>query len=233
MRTFAFLSKLIAMKRRLPVLACSLSLAACASVPIDIHHHDLANVRAKIAAAKAADAERCAPEAQAQAVALLYWAAHELEEDIHVYEAGDLIANAKARAGKALKLAKENCMPKPVLVDKPEKEIIISLDNSYFDTNKSELTTASIGILDRAVSILKKYSEARIEIAGHADSRNTDAYNMALSKRRAASVHQYLLAHGIEAKRMMQKGYGESQPVASNDSEEGMAKNRRVELRIR
>jgi outer membrane protein OmpA-like peptidoglycan-associated protein len=69
-----------------------------------------------------------------------------------------------------------------------------------------------------------------IEVAGHTDSRGSDAYNIKLSQRRAEAVRDYLISKGIAADRLSAKGYGESQPVADNATDEGRFKNRRVEL---
>ena len=69
-----------------------------------------------------------------------------------------------------------------------------------------------------------------VEVAGHTDSIGTEEYNEGLSQRRAQSVLDYLVEQGINASRMTAKGYGESQPIASNDTSEGRAKNRRTEL---
>jgi len=67
-------------------------------------------------------------------------------------------------------------------------------------------------------------------VAGHTDSVGTDSYNQGLSERRANAVKDYLTAQGIKASRLTARGYGESRPVASNDTDEGRAENRRVEL---
>jgi OOP family OmpA-OmpF porin len=69
-----------------------------------------------------------------------------------------------------------------------------------------------------------------VEIAGYADSSGSEAFNMQLTQRRAESVRRYLIAGGIESYRLVAKGYGEADPIASNDTPEGRAKNRRVEL---
>lgn len=103
----------------------------------------------------------------------------------------------------------------------------------HFATRSATLNRTAKVTLGKAAGTLKKDVALQVEIAGHADSRNTDDFNMALSRKRAASVERYLAKHGISADRLAIKAYGESQPVASNDSKAGMAKNRRVELRAR
>lgn len=100
-----------------------------------------------------------------------------------------------------------------------------------FEFDSAELTAASESILDGVVQILKRHSDLEVEIAGHTDSRGSESYNARLSKSRAKAVMEYLVAHGANAGMLTAKGYGESEPVADNASDEGRAKNRRVELR--
>jgi outer membrane protein OmpA-like peptidoglycan-associated protein len=69
-----------------------------------------------------------------------------------------------------------------------------------------------------------------VEVGGHTDSVGSEAYNQGLSERRADAVRDYLMSKGVKASRLTARGYGESRPVASNDTEEGRAENRRVEL---
>lgn len=102
--------------------------------------------------------------------------------------------------------------------------------NFEFDSDK--LTANSTGILDNVVGGLKGQTGLQIEVAGHTDAKGSDAYNLALSKRRAASVKNYLISRGIAAGQLDSRGYGEKQPVATNETDEGRAQNRRVELRI-
>jgi outer membrane protein OmpA-like peptidoglycan-associated protein len=79
---------------------------------------------------------------------------------------------------------------------------------------------------------LRKYPELIIEVAGHTDSVGGADANYSLSERRAKTVRDYLVRFGVEPARLSVRGYGETQPVAGNDSEAGRAENRRVELRI-
>jgi OOP family OmpA-OmpF porin len=106
----------------------------------------------------------------------------------------------------------------------------IRLKNVYFDTESAVLSARAQGKLDATAEMLARHPELKVEIAGHADSRGPEDYNQALSERRADTVRRYLETKGIDAARMTARGYGESQPVASNDTVLGQADNRRVEL---
>jgi len=109
---------------------------------------------------------------------------------------------------------------------------VIRLNNVFFVFAKTELLKESKTELDRVVAILGRYPGMEIEIAGHTDSVGDDASNLALSDGRAAAIRTYLVEHGIAAARLSSRGYGESRPVATNDTEEGRQFNRRVEFVI-
>ena len=96
--------------------------------------------------------------------------------------------------------------------------------------DSAEIKSEAYPMLDEAVLILKKNPEINVEIDGHTDNRGPAAYNMTLSERRAKAVMKYFVDKGVEAERLTTKGFGFTQPAASNDTEEGRAKNRRVEL---
>ena len=102
----------------------------------------------------------------------------------------------------------------------------------YFDTNKSSVKGTSAETLDKLAEILKEYPKTNILVEGHTDSAGTDEYNWDLSRRRAESVTNYLVNKGIDKSRFTTKWYGETQPKASNETAEGKAQNRRVELAI-
>jgi OOP family OmpA-OmpF porin len=104
------------------------------------------------------------------------------------------------------------------------------LEGVNFKTDSAELTDTSSSILDEAVRVLKKYGDMNAAIAGHTDSTGATDHNQGLSERRATTVNDYLVAHGIDASRLSTKGYGESMPVADNNTNAGRAANRRVEL---
>ncbi len=108
----------------------------------------------------------------------------------------------------------------------------ISLNNVFFDFDKSNLRSESFPELDRLVSLMKKYDGMRVEVGGHTDSVGDDNYNLALSRRRAASVVTYMTKKGIPASRIKSVGYGENKPATSNDTDEERQKNRRVEFKV-
>ncbi|GAV19681.1 OmpA-OmpF porin, OOP family [Mariprofundus micogutta] len=219
------------MIKRLILITSTLSLAACAGHSMDTERSELAEARDAIAASKAAGAERCAPKLQAEAVAAFYWAAHEYtEHDIHPDENAELTERAVAKAKAAKAAAGKNCAPPPK--PKPKPVEIIKLDGINFPHDSAELTPASIAILDNAVATLKRRAKINVEVAAHTDSSGKDSYNQALSERRAASVMNYLASKGIAANRLTSKGYGETQPITSNETSDGRAQNRRVELRV-
>ncbi len=123
-------------------------------------------------------------------------------------------------------IAKAPAPPPP-----PAKKKIV-LRNVNFDFDKDNIRADARPILDEAVRILKNETTEAVICEGHTDSKGTDAYNMGLSRRRAGSVKQYLVRNGVAASRIRTEGFGESRPVATNDTEDGRAQNRRVELHL-
>jgi len=115
-------------------------------------------------------------------------------------------------------------------LDGCEVEAVIELEGVHFDFDKATIRPEGKAVLDEAAALLKTHDRVVVEVAGHTDSVGSDAYNQGLSERRANAVKDYLTSQGVTATRLSAKGYGESQPVASNDTKEGRAENRRVEL---
>jgi len=108
----------------------------------------------------------------------------------------------------------------------------VRLENIFFDFDKTTLKSESYEELDKVVDLLNQNPSVEIEIAGHTDSKGSDEYNLNLSQGRAQSVVDYIISRGIEDIRLVAKGYGETLPVASNDTDEGRAENRRVEFTV-
>jgi len=129
---------------------------------------------------------------------------------------------------KGVKVDNFGC-PISEYIPEPEKPVVLT--GVHFEFNKSILTPDSKTILDKVAASLKERPDVKVEIAGHTDSKGSDAYNLKLSDRRAAAVREYLISKGVMAENLTSKGYGESQPIADNKTDEGRAKNRRVELR--
>jgi outer membrane protein OmpA-like peptidoglycan-associated protein len=109
---------------------------------------------------------------------------------------------------------------------------VYTLKNVFFDTGKTTLKKESYAALDELVEAMKIKPRLVIEIAGHTDNVGSDESNMTLSAGRAEAVRDYLIGHGISGNRVTAKGYGETQPVADNDTESGRQENRRTEVRI-
>ena len=117
-------------------------------------------------------------------------------------------------------------------VEPPVSEVITLNGNVLFAYNQSELMPQARSELDSLMAKLQNADVASIKVIGHTDSQGSDAYNQKLSERRASSVAAYLLSQGLAPNKLTSEGRGESQPVADNDTEEGRAQNRRVELHI-
>ena len=117
-------------------------------------------------------------------------------------------------------------------LDGCEVEAVIELDGVHFDFDKATLKPEAKVVLNEAAALLSKHERVVVEIAGHTDSVGSEAYNQGLSERRANAVRDYLTGNGVKASRLSARGYGESRPVASNDTDEGRAENRRVEMII-
>ena len=109
---------------------------------------------------------------------------------------------------------------------------VIALRNIFFNTASYELLPTSNAELDKLTALLKSNPTLRIELGGHTDNVGADAANMTLSDQRAQAVRDFVITKGIEASRITAKGYGETKPVATNDTEEGRAQNRRTEVTV-
>ncbi len=108
----------------------------------------------------------------------------------------------------------------------------IILNDIFFEHNKHELLEESYPELKKLYNYLVKHEDYKIEISGHTDNTGEDDYNLALSNIRAGAVMAWLEEEGIDQRRMTAKGYGESMPIATNDTELGKQQNRRVEFKV-
>ena len=109
---------------------------------------------------------------------------------------------------------------------------VVRLNNVFFDFDKYNLRNESFVELDRVVQLLKENPGIEIEMSAHTDSKGADDYNYRLSDDRARSVREYIVSKGIDEKRIVSQGYGETKPVSTNETEEGRQLNRRVEFKI-
>jgi hypothetical protein len=122
--------------------------------------------------------------------------------------------------------------PTPAPPPPPPVSKHIVLRGVQFDFNKSDIRVDSRPVLDAGADVLKENRNVRISVEGHTDAIGSNEYNQKLSIRRAEAVFRYLVNHGVAPERMEVVGYGKTRPVASNDTEDGRAQNRRVELHI-
>jgi outer membrane protein OmpA-like peptidoglycan-associated protein len=108
----------------------------------------------------------------------------------------------------------------------------IALKNIFYESGSFKLKNESLYEITKLVQFLKENPAVRIEISGHTDNVGVDQTNLTLSTNRAKSVYDWLVKQGISADRLVYKGYGKSQPVDVNTTEEGRAKNRRTEVKV-
>lgn len=128
------------------------------------------------------------------------------------------------------KKSKDPVAPAPIVLKGTNAEGIWVVDEAYFDFDKSVVKPEAFDYLDQIADVLKTHPQINVKVQGHTDSIGSKAYNDALSIRRAQSVKKYLMIKGIQEARLSVEGFGFSKPVAPNDTAEGRALNRRVEL---
>ncbi|HEX5113412.1 MAG TPA: OmpA family protein [Saprospiraceae bacterium] len=118
-------------------------------------------------------------------------------------------------------------------VERVGEGILITFDSGFlFDIDSDALKPATKDNLQKLSGTLKKYDDTDVNVLGHTDNTGTDKYNLGLSRRRASSVKTYLIDQDVAGSRLSTQGYGESDPIASNETAEGRQLNRRVEIVI-
>jgi outer membrane protein OmpA-like peptidoglycan-associated protein len=120
-------------------------------------------------------------------------------------------------------------------VERIDDGIVVTFDENsgvYFDTNKSNINAKSQETLDKLSNVLVEYPNTDVLVVGHTDSTGSAEYNMSLSRDRANSVTNYFTSKGLSSGRFTTKWFGETKPAYTNDTAEGRAKNRRVQLAI-
>ncbi len=120
-------------------------------------------------------------------------------------------------------------------VKRVDNGIVVTFDETsgvYFDTNKYNINSASQATLNKLIGVFKEYPDTNILVVGHTDSQGSEDYNMTLSKNRAYAVTNYLSQNGISSGRLTTNWFGETQPLYDNNTAEGRAKNRRVNIAI-
>jgi outer membrane protein OmpA-like peptidoglycan-associated protein len=142
---------------------------------------------------------------------------------------GDGVGDNEDRCPKVMgTIANKGC---PEITKQDVKKITEIASKIFFETNSDKLKVASLAQLDELAIILKRYDAANLSIEGHTDSQGEDAFNLTLSQKRSASVKTYLMEKGIMESRLSSQGFGESKPIADNNTSDGRARNRRVELK--
>ncbi|MDM7480668.1 MAG: OmpA family protein [Halomonas sp.] len=128
---------------------------------------------------------------------------------------------------------RENLQGSRIEIDRRGDDIVLNMPSSVtFGFDSADLTSDARSALNEVANVLTQYTDTRVNIAGHTDSTGNADYNQRLSERRAESVGRYLSQNGVSSMRLNTLGYGATRPVASNDSEQGRAQNRRVEITL-
>jgi OOP family OmpA-OmpF porin len=182
-----------------------------------------------IAHAEQSEGAKYCPEKIAEAKALAKEAA-ETFWACRTCEALFMLEDARNLAKEAELCQPPRVEPPPPPAPKPEPALPTSLPSGYFDFDESTLLPEARAKLDNVAAFMKDYPEVMVEIQGHTDSIGSEAYNMKLGQERAQAAANYLEAQGISASRMRTVSFGETRPIAPNDTREGRAQNRRVDL---
>jgi len=120
-----------------------------------------------------------------------------------------------------------------VSVTRVGDDLILNMPGAItFEVDKADIRSSFYDVLNSVVLVVKEFDKTRIDVSGYTDSTGSDSYNQGLSERRAASVGAYLTSQGVVAGRVVTRGFGERNPVATNETPEGRQQNRRVEIKL-
>jgi len=211
---------------------------------IDQLEADTKRYQAEAEAAKQARARRLAEAAQAQALAKAESEAAAKERALREKAQAELLAAMEsAEKERALQRTQElerakqelegkltDAMKEIAQVREEKRGLIISLSDILFDSGKATLLPGTRNKLAQLGTILSGYADRRIIVEGHTDNVGSDAFNLQLSEARAESVRNALIEQGVSQDLITAVGYGKSKPAASNDTAQGRAQNRRVEI---
>jgi outer membrane protein OmpA-like peptidoglycan-associated protein len=150
-----------------------------------------------------------------------------------VFETGDRIPVVQqAQQQAAAQKAQEESKPITSQECETRFSVISTTGAIYFKTGSAELDSASNALLDSVADIANRCPSVKIEVSGHTDTTGSASANQTLSEARAKAVVTYLVAHGVAQGRITATGFGGTKPVASNTTEDGRAKNRRIEFKV-
>jgi OOP family OmpA-OmpF porin len=150
-----------------------------------------------------------------------------------MFETGDRIPVVEqAQQQAAAQKAQEESKPITSQECQTRFSVISTTGAIYFKTGSAELDAASDPLLNSVADIANRCPSVKVEVSGHTDSTGSASSNQTLSEARAKTVVDYLVAHGVAQSRITSTGYGGTKPVASNTTEEGRGKNRRIEFRV-
>ncbi len=182
---------------------------------------DTAQMNAEAAQRQANEAQRQADASQRQAQASMQQAQASQQQSA--------LSQQQARDAE-LRAAQLEVQLNEMNAKKTERGLVITIGDVLFDTNRAELKAGAVRNVDKLVSFLKQYPQRKALIEGFTDSVGSDSTNRELSSRRANAVRMALVDQGVGSERITAQGFGESYPVASNDSADGRQLNRRVEI---
>lgn len=145
---------------------------------------------------------------------------------------GDGVPNDKDKCPNTKKGTKVDANGCPEISETVKADVLDIATKIYFETNSDVIKAESHSSLDKLVKYLEMFPGIKIAVEGHTDNVGEANYNLELSQRRANSVKNYLVSKGVDASRITSEGFGQTKPKATNETEEGRALNRRVELRF-